>query len=661
MCALVVSAGLLPRAYAEDLSLPRKEEAGPLIIEPIVITASRIEEPLRDAPLTISVIEGEDLEKREALTVDDALRALPGVDVQRTGTIGEQSGVRLRGSLYNQSLVLMDGVPVNSPFDGYFDFGGLLVENVDRIEVVKGPHSTLYGSEALGGVIQVLTRRGEGTPHFTFLEEGGNLSTFRTLVSGEGSTGSSGFSFSAGRTDTQGNKPIIGRDAFSEDSASGRVDVSIGGSHHLSLIARYSDSMKDIGTDIPLSPILSDGVIKVMKDENQTLKRGFFLSSIGYESPRDLDTTIHARVSVMSSSLDIDNPPDTDQPFPSNVLYTGVDSTRVSGEVQTVYSAGETESFVAGADYNGERTLFSQHDNSDSILSGGTGDVLANISTDLWRYTSALYAQNILRWKGIRLDVGGRADLNSVLKNVAFNPKASIKYTLPWTNTGIRVGWSTGLRLPSLKELYYPVIGNPGLKPERSEGYEAGIKQDFPGGTAEVVGYLVDYRNLIVQTQTSLELQNADRAYVRGIEGTIRRNILRDLSVSVGITGQEALNASMNQPLPLVPKFKCNAAVEYAREDSLFLRVSSNYVGPYEETRFPFPLIGLDGNPVPGENPGYITVNATVGSTVLKGSGAVKSLLLFLKGDNILNRKYAEVGGFPGQPRIIVLGARLTL
>ncbi len=158
---------------------------GLVILEPIVITASRIQEPLRDAPLTISVIDGQTLEKSHAVTVENSLRALPGVDVQRQGSIGEQTGVRLRGSLYNQVLVLMDGIEVNSPFDGMFDFGDVLVENIDRIEVVTGPLSPLFGSEAMGGVVQILTERGEGRPYLSLLEEGGSLTTCRTLLSGE--------------------------------------------------------------------------------------------------------------------------------------------------------------------------------------------------------------------------------------------------------------------------------------------------------------------------------------------------------------------------------------------------------------------------------------------------------------------------------------------
>lgn len=610
------------------------------MVEPFVITASKIEEPLRETPVTISVIEGSDLEKGEAITVEEALRNIPGVDVQRMGSIGEQTGVRLRGSLFNQSLILVDGVEVNSPFDGTFDLGDVLAENIDRIEIVKGPHSALYGSEALGGVIHILTAKGEGPRRLTFLEEGGSLKTFRSLVSGQGSQGSSGFSFSMARTESEGIKEI-GRDAFSADSFSGRVDISPAEGHHLSLISRYTGSRKELGIDNPMSLYLPDKVVRLVRDQNRILKRGFFLSSIHYESQPDSAMGLSVRASWMRAGLDLDNPPDIGVSFTPDVMFMRTDSTRLSGEIQATYTPFKGDVVIGGVDYNGESTYFSNYDG------------FSLISTDLWRYKAALYLQNTLRWKGLRADAGGRADVNSVLKRVVLNPRASFRYRLPWTPTSLRASYAAGLRLPSLKELYFPFIGNPSLRPEKSDGYEIGIEHELLGLKAEVVGFIVYYRDLI--EQPVLRFVNADRVVsIRGVEGVLHGQPLKLLNVSLGVTWQEAVERT----LPHVPKFKLAAALELVPIEFLSFAVNLNHVGPYPE---PYPLIDLKGQLIPSRNPGYTKVDSIISSTVLHGAGVLELLSLFLRVDNLLDEKYAEVGGYPAPPRTFLIGAHLVI
>jgi len=615
------------------------EEFGTLVVEPFVITASKIEEPLREAPLTISVIKGSELEKGETLTVEEALRDVPGVDVQRMGSIGEQTGVRLRGSLFNQVLILVDGVEVNSPFDGAFDLGDVLAENIDRIEVVKGPHSALYGSEALGGVIHIITGKGEGPRRLTFLEEGGSLKTFRSLVSGQGSQDSSGFALSLARTESEGNKEI-GRDAFSADSFSGRVDISPARGHNLSLITRYTGSKKELGIDNPMSLYLQDMVVRLVRDQNRTLRRGFFLSSINYESHPNSVMGLSVRASWMRAGLDLDNPPDEGVSFTPDVMFMRTDSTRLSGEIQATYTPFKGDIVIGGVDYNGESTYFSDY------------ETLSFISTDLWRYKAALYLQNILRWKGLRADAGGRADVNSVLKRVVLNPRTSLRYRLPWSPTSLRASYAAGLRLPSLKELYFPLVGNPSLRPERSDGYEIGIEHELLGLKAEIVGFIVYYRDLIVQP--ALRYENADRVSIRGVEGLLHGQPLKLLSVSFGATWQEAVERT----LPHVPKFKFVASLELIPAEFLSFAINLNHVGPYPE---PYPLIDLNGQIIPSRNPGYTRVDSVISSTILHGAGALELLSLFLKADNLLDEKYAEVGGFPSPPRTFLIGARLII
>src|SRR5690554_7598337 len=137
----------------------------PTTLDPLVVTATRTERPLSTVGSSLTLITAEDLEERQTTYVADVLREVPGVSVNRSGGPGGITEVRIRGAENNHTLVLIDGVEVNNPAgESFFDFGHLLAEDVERIEVLRGPQSVLYGSEAVGGVVNIITKRGSDTP-----------------------------------------------------------------------------------------------------------------------------------------------------------------------------------------------------------------------------------------------------------------------------------------------------------------------------------------------------------------------------------------------------------------------------------------------------------------------------------------------------------------
>src|SRR5881392_1321102 len=152
--------------------------------EQVVVTATRFDIPLDLSPASVSVIDSEDFEQKQIERVSDALREVPGLSVVQTGTAGQLTSVFTRGFRSEHTQVLLDGIPINQGLQGAFNFADLTTDNIDRIEIVRGPQSTLYGPRALAGVIQVFTRRGSGEPTGEFSLEGGSNTTIRgTLVS----------------------------------------------------------------------------------------------------------------------------------------------------------------------------------------------------------------------------------------------------------------------------------------------------------------------------------------------------------------------------------------------------------------------------------------------------------------------------------------------
>src|SRR5438445_2172075 len=142
--------------------------------EPVVVSATRFDIPLDQSPASVSVITSEDIEQKQIERVSDALREVPGLSVVQTGTAGQLTSVFTRGLRSEHTQVLLDGVPINQGLQGAFNFADLTTDDIGRIEIVRGPQSTLYGPRALAGVIQIFTKQGEGAPEISLSSEGGS-------------------------------------------------------------------------------------------------------------------------------------------------------------------------------------------------------------------------------------------------------------------------------------------------------------------------------------------------------------------------------------------------------------------------------------------------------------------------------------------------------
>src|SRR5882724_567552 len=175
--------------------------------EPVVVSATRFDIPLDRSPASVSVISSEDLEQKQIERVSDALREVPGLNVVQTGTPGQLTSVFMRGLPSQDMQVLLNGIPINQGLAGQFDFANLMTDDIDRIEVVRGPQSTLYGPRALAGVIQIFTKQGTGTPGVTVSAEGGSYDTFREWAQSDGKIGDFDYSVGASRLDTDNARP----------------------------------------------------------------------------------------------------------------------------------------------------------------------------------------------------------------------------------------------------------------------------------------------------------------------------------------------------------------------------------------------------------------------------------------------------------------------
>src|SRR5262249_47392345 len=154
--------------------------------EPVVVSATRFDIPLDQSPSSVSVIDSGDIAHKQIERVSDALREVPGLAVVQTGSPGQLTSVFMRGLPSQDMQVLLNGVPINQGLAGQFDFANLTTDDIDRIEIARGPQSTIYGPHALAGVVQIFTRQGSGPPGITLSEEGGTYDTFLETVQSDG-------------------------------------------------------------------------------------------------------------------------------------------------------------------------------------------------------------------------------------------------------------------------------------------------------------------------------------------------------------------------------------------------------------------------------------------------------------------------------------------
>ena len=228
-------------------------------LDPVIVTGTKIETPAEQVGATVTVIDGEEIETRIYPTVDEALRQVPGVEIRRSGSFGKTTSISIRGANPNQVQVLVDGVRVKSPTLGQVDLADIAPESIERIEIIRGPQSTIYGADAIGGVVQIITKRGSGPPTAYASQEVGNYDTYRAK------TGISGawkaFDYSLGYYHLESNGLTI-NDGMNQNAVAGRFGLDIPwGNTRLSGAVRYNKTdtgvpIEFVGNPAPIVPTI---------------------------------------------------------------------------------------------------------------------------------------------------------------------------------------------------------------------------------------------------------------------------------------------------------------------------------------------------------------------------------------------------------------------
>ena len=649
--ALPLAAVLVTRSTAAAA----QEEQDTTRLPELVVTPTRLPTPPDAVVSSITVITGADLRARGVRFVQDALREVPGAAVVQSGSYGGVSSLFLRGGESDYVKVLIDGVPANQSGGG-FNWANLTTGNVDRIEILRGPGSVIYGSDAVTGVVQIFTRRGE--EGFS-VDGGGEAGTFGTLNGHAGVLGGAPrltYSADAARLATDGTYPF--NSDYDNTTLSGSVRGRPDSRTDASLSGRFTDSRYHFPTDFAGVPVDSN---QSSAEEMLTLT-----ADVGHRlgTRYDLRLTAGGNRTVGEFDDRSDDPADT--------LGFGFASHRDSraerGNLDARINGTLSPVLTLTGGVQVERETERQSGETTSNFGGIA--TIPDTPFDRGRTTFGYYAQGVLDLaSGLALNLNARVDDNSAF-GTFFTYRAGAVYRLP-SGTRIRASLGRSFKAPTFCEQFCDapfVVGDSTLQPERSTSWEAGLEQGLAGGRVSVWAVYFDqrFRDMVVYDGSGAPGEptyfNGAAAKSRGLETGVSVSPGHDLKASASYTyllaeatdDAELPSATFaaGQRLVRRPTHSAGVTLRGRVLDLVTLGGSVFYVGPRDDVNFnQFPAQRV-------ELPGYATVDMASEIEIIRAGPGRPGFSGVLRVENLLNQAYDQVVGFGGRRRGVFGGAK---
>ncbi len=546
----------------------------------IVVSATRTATSSIRLASSFTLINSADIESKQKLSVIDLLREVPGLSVARSGGIGTMSNVFLRGANPYHTLVIMDGAVLNDPSSpsGAYDFASLFSDNIERIEIVRGPQSTLYGSDAIAGIINIFSRRPETGFNLRLNAETGSNSLYKGNLTALGTLGKLSYTLNYLKMKTEGISAASSRygnserDGFENNIFSSNLGYDILPNLSASLIYRYTKSYADLdqneklGDDINFKTDFEEHLVR--GTINYDMLQGKWESVIGFSNVRKISHTTDgkdaARPEVASAAFN--NAARTKYDWQNNLKF-------IDNNLITI--GMETEVEKANSNYSSESMW---------------GPYYSEFAEQSIR-TTGIFVQDQFTLGGLNGTAGFRYDNNNKFGG-EFTFRIAPAYLINSTGTKLKATYGTGFKAPSLFYLFDPMFGNTELKPEKSEGWDAGIEQ-----------FLMDYRLSLGITYFSIRFNdmfgmdknyktvNINKAESNGVEAYLNYSVPQSYSVRVNYTYTYAVDKSDESPekdLLLIrrPMHKASLEVNYNPFEEININGSAVYVGEREDKDF---------------------------------------------------------------------------
>jgi outer membrane cobalamin receptor len=617
---------------------------------------------------SVSVVSGQEIEDRAPQAALDVLRGLPGVEINQSGGRGTVTSAFIRGGNSNYNLVLINGIQLND-FGGGFDLAPLPSEGVQQIEVIRGPESALYGSNAVSGVINIETIRGDGPPHFSFLGEAGSLYTWRMATTGAGLNKGFSWAYSLSRIQTRGQ---IQNDGYRHQTST--VSLGYSRSPRRKFDVNFFGDAGAVGLPGPWGSD-PDGLFPG-RDEVTHQKQNLF----GYQAQETEQFSSRFQqvttVSVSTDRITFISPP----PLGEGNSFTN--NLRVVANTRSEIAIAAKDTLVAGFEYDRDQFKNAFVENA------------GNAPFFLGRNSFAFFAEN--RWTpGDRwfINTGVRVDdiqTNAVPANdntfqpgipantiAKVTPRIALAYLARTTEgdgffggTRLHASFGTGFRAPDGFELAF--TNNPDLKPEESISFDAGVEQRMAHDRAilDVTYFYNRFKDQIVSTgdlPTNFDSENIGKSRAYGLETTIRLHPIRSLEFSGSYSWLNSAILALNGFTEPIDPFSVGEPLIRRPHNS------AGFNATWTKNRLMLNLNGtirgavLDIEPNDGtfacelmlpcifRNHGYELMNAGFSYRLPKG------IEIYGRLNNFLNQRYEEALGFPSLRLNFIAGFKVDL
>lgn len=641
-----IAAALL--AFARPATAQQPQDT--IRLDSLVVTATRLPMPRTAVASAVTVVTGDALRTQGITTLLEALRAVPGAAMVQGGSYGAPASLFLRGGESDYVKVLVDGVAVNDP-GGAFDFAHLTTDDVERIEIVRGPASVLYGSDAVAGVVQVFTRPGRGAVRWRLSGGGGTYGSSQLEAEASGGSARAGFSVSASRFESDGSYAF--NSGYRRSELAALLRASAGDRTDARLTVRIDDHSTHFPTD-------ASGRLV---DHNQfTTGRQ---ATFGFEGRHILSSRLELRMQLGANTADAgyDNRPDG--PGDTLGFYADVSSGRAvrrSADLRVVASLAPGTTFTLGG------ALERQTDRSlDSAASqwGPSADTL--IAS---RRNGAAYVQLVADPGGrVALTLGARVD-----RNQRFGSFGTYRAGLAWRvapRLRVRAAVGSALKEPTFYENYATgyVVGNPDLRPEKSRSWELGAEAQlgrrgsavsatwFTQRFTDLIQYTAsppaplttNYFNLAASEASGLELE-ATLAVRRGLTTRAHYTYLRTLVRDAGFSADPGGAFADGRALLRRPAHAGGASVA-AAAGAATVSLGVEVVGRRDDMDYSGPAAARVTLPA------YVRADASAAVPLL-GARHGTGLAATARVENLTGARYEEVRGYPARGRTLFVGLR---
>jgi vitamin B12 transporter len=588
-----------------------------------VISATRTETSLSELANSITIIDSAEINRRNKTTVFDLLKDEYGISFTQEGGANKLASIYIRGSNSNHTLVLVDGVEVNMPNDpgNSYDFSYLTPDNIDRIEVLRGPQSTLYGSNAMAGVINIITKKGSGAARFLISGEGGSYGTYRGVGGLEGSIDMFNYSLTLSRFKTAGFSSASARygnterDGSDNYNLSSRFGIDLSNNFSFNFFYRFSkgstayDQWGGLHGDDPTYVYnLEESAFR--GETEYSLFDGRWKQILGISFFRN----------VRKYSFDST----TYNPFSSRSLYDG---RKVKFDWQNNINISNWNLFTLGIESETEEA------NSEYYYGSSL-----SLFPDNKAYTTGIYLQDQIKLhNNFFATLGVRYDRHNRFGDVTTFRIAPV-YILPEMGTRLKFTYGTAFHSPSLFDLYDPAFGNVLLKPERNNGWDLGFEQNISKNKLSFgMTYFNNQFKDLFGYDKNFKTINIDRAETYGLEFFTIADFISGLKIKFNYTYTYAIELEgplKNLPLLRRPENKIDLIIYYSVSDRINTTVEIINVGNRDDENFSVPV------PYRVTLPSYGIVNLSASYTLYS------NIDIYGRVDNLFNTYYEEIYGY---------------